>query len=173
MDGYPDPINFSLGWYGNFYGCALSAGLFSLTHMAANRIDAYLYADTLAAAGNVIQRNGASAWAKNRMIDSNGNYIDYRYLNDPKKGELLLERVGYTGFASYSNAAGAHAAVAPYGSIIMQDSDLNAALWQTGYSGGSGFVRSKRLENITSLFGSKPVRIYSLNLSDFSQRQWQ
>ena len=151
------------GWYGDFNGCALSAGLCSLTRVAANRPDAYLYANTLDAAGNVIQRNEASAWAMNRMIDSNGNYIDYRYLNDPDKSELLLDRVEYTGFARYSNAAGTHAAVAPYASIVMQYSDINAVNWRTGYSGGSRFVRSKRLENVTSFFGSNPVRFYSLS----------
>jgi hypothetical protein len=151
------------GFYGDFNGCTLSgANVCSPTRMAANRADAYLAANTLDAAGTVVQRAEASAWALNRSQDSNGNYVDYFYDNAADKGELLLESVAYTGFAQFSSAPGARAAVAPYASISLFYAPLPLAKWQTGYSGGSRFVRSKRLDSVTSYSAATQVRHYRL-----------
>ncbi len=91
-------------------------------------------------------------WSLNKISDTKGNYIDFKYYND-NDGEYYLNEIVYTG-----NDTGN---LSPYNSIKFEYE--NRPDLKLGYQSGSKFKRSLRLKNLsifTDTF-SNPVRRYS------------
>lgn len=111
----------------------------------ANRPDGYF------AITSPLNSEAAFSWAQTRFQDSTGNYVDYRYLENPAgagTGEHLLSEVHYTGkIALPGQTAGASV---PYARIVFHYAARPTGAWGKGFASGGVLTQSRQLQSITA-----------------------
>ncbi|MDR3385410.1 MAG: SpvB/TcaC N-terminal domain-containing protein [Rudaea sp.] len=108
------------------------------------------------------------SWNISRMQDSEGNYIDYLYNNQPAAGtvpfaagavEFTLAQVNYTGHATAPKSG-------TFASVIFNYITLPTANIRLGYQASVAFVQSQQLNNVTVQYGAgSTMRYYQLAYS--------
>ncbi len=83
-------------------------------------------------------------WALNRITDSNGNYIDFSYIEDNANGEFRIDRIDFTG----NTAAG----LSPYNAVeFLYETRPDPAI---GYQAGAISKSRHRLTNVMVYYNS-------------------
>lgn len=124
----------SISWYGDRDSDA-----------GANRPDGYFNSTAPGKTGFAL------SWAQTRFQDSTGNYIDYRYLEDPAgagTGEHLLSEVRYTGRVALAGQS--TGASAPYAKVMFNYAAYPENAWRRGYAAGGVLTQTRRLASITA-----------------------
>lgn len=119
----------------------------------------------------VVQRGGQTvvwAWALDRALDSNLNFIEYRYLrpSGTATAEFHLQRIRYTGRLT---SVGGTVIREPFARVDFTYDPLPTEQWQRGWQYGVQTRLSQRLTQVgvfEGLAASSPVREYQLNYTD-------
>jgi len=130
---------------------------------AANRADGYVETN---AAGHTAK---AIVWALTRFQDSSGNYIDYRYHENPgtpaASVEHLLAEVQFTGKTVLAGQGGS--ASLPYAKVMFNYAMRAEAQRGTGYASGGTFVQRWRLANVMSCITAASGQCSAANQARF------
>ncbi|XOV79630.1 MAG: tandem-95 repeat protein [Aestuariibacter sp.] len=95
-------------------------------------------------------KSQALSWLLDQETDVAGNYMEYHYV-DKTHGEVLLERITYTGYGTDK------------GDRHVEFGYENAGHYSTQYLAGGKTRTTQRLKTITTQYGASAVRTYSLN----------
>ena len=107
---------------------------------------------------NLTKSNNVISWLLNRTSDNLGNYIDYEYLEDVVTGEVVIDRIDYTG----KEGEGSHL---PYNHLqfvyTTSRPDKN-----TTYFGGAQRKLTKRLVKVNAFDTGRMTRSYHLTYGE-------
>jgi RHS repeat-associated protein len=117
------------------------------------------YGNSTDSAFNSSVRSDIISWSVNRISDTSGNYMEFRYSEDTVQGSQRLERINYTG----NSLAGSW----PYASVRFTYEDRPDPA--RGYLYGCAISATKRLTAIKSYHGETCVRTYTLG---YAQRAY-
>jgi RHS repeat-associated protein len=117
------------------------------------------YGNSAESALNSSVRSDVISWSVNRISDTSGNYMEFRYSEDTVQGSQRLERINYTG----NTVAGSW----PYASVQLSYEDRPDPV--RGYLYGCAISATKRLTAIKAYHGDICVRSYTLG---YTQRPY-
>jgi hypothetical protein len=111
------------------------------------------YGDSTDARLLVSNQNGTVIqWSQNRLYDSAGNYIDYRYDNNIDKGVSYLKEIAYTGHINGQ---------APYNRVEFHYQSRNDR--SIAYIAGTKRLIDKRLASVKVYDSERLYRVYKLS----------
>ncbi len=96
--------------------------------------------------------SGVLAWHVNKITDSSGNYINYKYNNNGSFGELLPDKIEYTGNTAVGSS--------PYASVQFISETRPDTL--IGYIGGAKISFTQRIKEIALYYQSTKVAYYPI-----------